>query len=156
MGTKKATPVKNELTNVIVENQNPVKMDSKVLNLKFYQTNGIEIDTTFELTNDSKNSILIGTALNELFTMYSNYNKAGIKLFKSSEPVLFLISNDSEVLLNVGKCKRTILDKLKFNKTAKSMKVFSKRVNLAVTEMTRNVKEVDYSEVEKAIDSIED
>lgn len=150
MGTKKSNPVQNGSTNVAVKDK------SKVLNIKFYQTNGIEIDTTFELTNDSKNSILIGTALNELFTMYSNYNKAGIKLFKSSEPILFLISKEEEILLNIGKCSRRFQDKLKFNKTAKSMKTFAKRVNLAVNEMNRTVKEVDYSEVEKAIDSIVD
>lgn len=124
------------------------------LTLKFYQSKGIEVTTSFSIEQGAKSSLLIGTALNELFTMYSNYNKAGIKLFKSSEPILFLVSKEDEVLLNVGKCNRHIQDKLKFNKSPKSMKTFAKRVNLAVNELTRVVKVVDYSEVEKAIDSI--
>lgn len=124
------------------------------LTLKFYQSNGIEVTTSFSIEQGAKSSLLIGTALNELFTMYSNYNKAGIKLFKSSEPILFLVSKEEEILLNVGKCNRRIQDKLKFNKTSKSMKTFAKRVNLAVNELTRVVKVVDYTEVEKAIDSI--
>ncbi len=124
------------------------------LTLKFYQSNGIEVTTSFSIEQGAKNSLLIGTALNELFTMYSNYNKAGIKLFKSSEPILFLVSKEEEILLNVGKCNRRIQDKLKFNKSPKSMKTFAKRVNLAVNELTRVVKVIDYKEVEKAIDSI--
>lgn len=124
------------------------------LTLKFYQSNGIEITTSFSIEQGAKSSLLIGTALNELFTMYSNYNKAGIKLFKSSEPILFLVSKEDEILLNVGKCNRRIQDKLKFNKSPKSMKAFAKRVNLAVNELTRVVKVIEYSEVEKAIDSI--
>lgn len=124
------------------------------LTLKFYQSNGIEVNTSFLIEQGAKSSLLIGTALNELFTMYSNYNKAGIKLFKSSEPILFLVSKEDEVLLNVGKCNRRIQDKLKFNKTSKSMKTFAKRVNLAVNELTRVVKVIDYTEVEKVIDSI--
>ncbi len=135
---KQNAPVTNELT------------------LKFYQVDGIEVITKFTIENDTKDSILIGTALNELFTLQSNYRKAGLRLFKSSQPVLFLVQSDDEIIMNIGKCQRFILDKLKFNKTAKSMKVFSKRVNLAITEMKRNITLVDYSEVEKAIDSILD
>jgi hypothetical protein len=139
MKTKKQnSPVTNELT------------------LKFYQVDGIEVTTKFTIENDTKDSILIGTALNELFTLQSNYRKAGLRLFKSSQPVLFLVQSDDEIIMNVGKCQRFILDKLKFNKTAKSMKVFSKRVNLAITEMKRNITLIDYSEVEKAINSIVD
>ena len=134
--------------------ENPVTEVTNDLTLKFYQSNGIEITTSFSIEEGAESSLLIGTALNELFTMYSNYNKAGIKLFKSSEPILFLVSKEEEILLNVGKCSRRIQDKLKFNKTPKSMKTFAKRVDLAVNELTRVVKVVEYSEVEKAIDSI--
>lgn len=125
-----------------------------VLTLKFYQTNGTEVVTTFTLEPNSKNSLLVGTALNELFTLQSNYRKANLRLFKSSEPVLFMVKRDDETLLNIGNCQRYIIDKLKFNKTPKSMKTFSKRVNLAVTEMSRNILVVDYSKIEQAIDSI--
>jgi hypothetical protein len=130
--------------------QNPVNE----LTLKFYQVDGIEITTKFQYEKEAKQSLLIGTALNELFTLQSNYRKAGLRLFKSSQPVLFLVQSDEKVILNVGKCERYILEKLKFNKTAKSMKVFSKRVNLAINEMLRDMVYIDYSEIEKAIDSI--
>jgi hypothetical protein len=132
--------------------QNPVNE----LTLKFYQVDGIEITTKFQYEKEAKQSLLIGTALNELFTLQSNYRKAGLRLFKSSQPVLFLVQKDEQIILNVGKCERYILEKLKFNKTAKSMKVFSKRVNLAINEMLRDMVYVDYSEIEKAIDSIVD
>jgi hypothetical protein len=139
MNTKKQNaPVTNELT------------------LKFYQIDGIELTTKFTYNKDDKQSLLIGTALNELFTLQSNYRKAGLRLFKSNQPVLFLVQKDEQIILNVGKCERYILEKLKFNKTSKSMKVFSKRVNLAITEMQRDMTKVDYSEIEKAIDSIAD
>ena len=124
------------------------------LTLEFYQLDGITVTTKFSLNADAKQSLVIGTAINELFTMQMNYRKANLRLFKSSEPVLFKVSNEDEVLLNIGLCSRTILDKLKFNKTAKSMNTFAKRVNLAVTELQRNVKIVDYSEIENAILSI--
>jgi hypothetical protein len=132
--------------------QNPVNE----LTLKFYQVDGIEITTKFQYEKEAKQSLLIGTALNELFTLQSNYRKAGLRLFKSNQPVLFLVQKDEKVILNVGKCERYILEKLKFNKTAKSMKVFSKRVNLAINEMLRDMVYIDYSEIEKAIDSIAD
>ena len=141
---------KAEAKTAAVEKESSIKK----LSLKFYQSNGTEVVTNFEVKNDVKSSIIVGTALNELFTLQSNYRKAGIKLFKSSEPVLFLVQTENEILFNVGKCNRLILQKLKFNKTAKSMKVFSKRVNLAINEMIRDVKLIDYSEVENAINSI--
>jgi hypothetical protein len=137
MKTKKQNaPVTNELT------------------LKFYQVDGIEITTKFQYEKEAKQSLLIGTALNELFTLQSNYRKAGLRLFKSNQPVLFLVQKDEQIILNVGKCERYILEKLKFNKTAKSMKVFSKRVNLAINEMLRDMVYINYSEIEKAIDNI--
>jgi hypothetical protein len=132
--------------------QNPVNE----LTLKFYQVDGIEITTKFQYEKEAKQSLLIGTALNELFTLQSNYRKAGLRLFKSNQPVLFLVQSDEQIILNVGKCERYILEKLKFNKTSKSMKVFSKRVNLAINEMLRDMVYIDYSEIEKAIDSIVD
>jgi hypothetical protein len=125
------------------------------LTLEFYQTDGLTVTTKFTLNNDAKQSLVIGTAINELFTMQMNYRKAGLKLFKSNKPVLFKISNDKEEeLLNIGKCQKYIQDTLKFNKTAKSMSSFAKRVNCAVIEMQRAVKIVDYSEIENAILSI--
>lgn len=108
------------------------------------------------MNSEAKTSLLIGTAINELFTLQNNYRKANLRLFKSSQPVLFKVSSNEVELLNIGKCERLITDKLKFNKTAKSMNIFAKRVNLAVTELTRNIKVIDYSEVEKAILSIAD
>ena len=132
--------------------QNPVNE----LTLKFYQVDGIEITTKFQYEKEAKQSLLIGTALNELFTLQSNYRKAGLRLFKSNQPVLFLVQKDEQIILNVGKCERYILEKLKFNKTSKSMKIFSKRVNLAINEMLRDMVYIDYSEIEKAIDSIID
>lgn len=137
-----------------MKNQKNTPVVVNELTLKFYQIDGIEITTKFQYENDAKQSMLIGTALNELFTLQSNYRKAGLRLFKSNQPVLFLVQKDEKVILNVGKCERYILEKLKFNKTAKSMKVFSKRVNLAINEMLRDMVYIDYSEIEKAIDSI--
>ena len=154
--TTKTTSVKKSSTkakNAIVENVTPV---TKVINLTFYQNNGTKVETKFTLSKEAKTSLLIGTAINELFTLQSNYRRANIKLFKSSEPVLFMVSSDDMELLNIGKCSRVITDKLKFNKTRKSMAIFAKRVNLAVTELTRNITIIDYSKVEEAILSIAD
>ena len=125
------------------------------LTIEFYQNDGLTVTTKFNINNDAKQSLLIGTSLNELFTMQMNYRKAGLKLFKSNKPVLFKISNEEEEeLLNIGKCQRYIQDTLKFNKTAKSMNTFAKRVNCAVIEMQRSVKVVDYKDIENAILSI--
>ena len=128
----------------------------KELNLTFYQENGTQVETKFELDSEAKTSVLIGTAINELFTLQNNYRKANLKLFKSSQPVLFKVSSNKVELLNIGLCERLITDKLKFNKTAKSMGIFAKRVNFAITELSRNIEIIDYSEVEKAILSIVD
>jgi len=130
--------------------------ETKKLTLEFYQIDGTNVTTSFTLNNDAKQSLVVGTALNELFTMQNNYRKAGLRLFKASEPVLFKVSTENETLLNIGLCSRTILDKLKFNKTAKSMSSFAKRVNLAVIELQRTVTVIDYKDVENAILSIED
>lgn len=127
------------------------------LTLEFYQIDGIQVTTKFTIDNEAKQSLVIGTAINELFTMQMNYRKAGLKLFKSNKPILFKISNDKEEeLLNIGKCQKYIQDTLKFNKTAKSMSAFAKRVNCAVIEMQRAVKVIDYKDVENAILSIVD
>ena len=130
------------------------KSTKNELNLTFFQANGTTVNTKFVLNNTVKQSLVIGTAINELFTLQNNYRKANLRLFKSSEPVLFKVSTENETLLNIGLCSRTITDKLKFNKTAKSMGIFAKRVNLAVTELSRTVTVVDYSAIETAILSI--
>jgi len=131
-------------------------MKTKELTIEFFQKNGVTVVTKFNLNVDAKNSLIIGTAINELFTLQNNYRKANLRLFKTSEPVLFKVSNENETLLNVGLCSRAIQDKLKFNKTAKSMSRFAKRVNLAVTELQRAIKVIDYADVENAILSIID
>ena len=127
----------------------------KELKLIFSQ-NGIKVETNFIIDQETKQSLLVGTAVNELFTLQSNYRKAGLKLFKSNDPVLFSVSDGQTTLLDVGKCNRRIIEKLKFNKTAKSMSTFAKRVNLAVNELSRAVTVVDYSDIETAILSIAD
>lgn len=127
----------------------------KELKLIFSQ-NGTKVETNFIIDQETKQSLLVGTAVNELFTLQSNYRKAGLKLFKSSEPVLFSVSDGQNTLLDVGKCNRRIIEKLKFNKTSKSMSTFAKRVNLAVNELSRAVAVVDIADIEAAILSIVD
>lgn len=128
---------------------------TNALTLKFYQ-DATEVKVNLTIDKTAKDSLLIGTALNELFTMRDNYANAGLKLFKSNEPLLFSVSNEDTTLLDVGMCQKTILHKLKFNKTAKSKRAFAKRVNLAVTELRRDVVAIDYAELSKKLDSLID
>jgi hypothetical protein len=127
---------------------------TKKLSILFYQ-GSTQFETTFVIDSEKNNdSYISGTAINELFTLQSNYKKAGLRLFKSNEPILFKVSEEENELLNVGLCSRIIKEKLKFQNNAKSMRTFAKRVNLAITEMNRVVKVVNYKDIEKAIDSI--
>lgn len=128
---------------------------TNALTLKFYQ-DATEVKVNFIIDKTAKDSLLIGTALNELFTMRDNYANAGLKLFKSNEPLLFSVSNEEKTLLDVGMCQKTILHKLKLNKTAKSKRAFAKRVNLAVMELRREVTVIDYSELTNKLNAIID
>ena len=125
----------------------------KNLKLTFVQ-NATVVETKFT-TNSEKTSMLTGTALNELFTMQRNFKNAGLRLFKSSEAVLFIVSDENgNELLNIGKCSRLIQQKLKFQNNAKSMRTVAKRVNLAVNEMLRDVVAVDYSKIDSLIEAM--
>jgi hypothetical protein len=164
MGTKNANPVQKEVNKVAKRNVNttspklkgtPKKVETtKKLSILFYQ-GPTQFETTFVIDSEKNNdSYISGTAINELFTLQSNYKKAGLRLFKSNEPILFKVSEEENELLNIGLCSRIIKEKLKFQNNAKSMRTFAKRVNLAITEMNRTVKVVNYKDIEKAIDSI--
>lgn len=131
------------------------KTNAQKLTLNFYQTE-TSYKVTFTIDKTAKDSLLIGTALNELFTVRDNYASAGLKLFKSNEPLLFSVSNEDTTLLDVGMCQKTILHKLKLNKTAKSKRAFAKRVNLAVTELRRDVVTIDYVELTNKLNAIID
>jgi hypothetical protein len=127
----------------------------KNLKLTFVQNSTI-VETTFNANNE-KQSLIVGTALNELFTLQRNYRNAKVRLFKSNEPILFIVNDDKgNELLNIGKCSRLIQQKLKFQNNAKSMRRFAMRVNLAVTEMMRDVLVVDYSKIDALIEAMED
>lgn len=131
------------------------KTNAQKLTLNFYQTE-TSYKVSFTIDKTAKDSLLIGTALNELFTVRDNYAMAGLKLFKSNEPLLFSVSNEDTTLLDVGMCQKTILHKLKLNKTAKSKRAFAKRVNLAVTELRRDVVAIDYTELTNKLNAIID
>jgi hypothetical protein len=162
MTTKNATQVNKEvktnkrnLTTTAPKLKGTKKVETtKKLSILFYQ-GSTQFETSFVIDSEKNNdSYISGTALNELFTLQSNYKKAGLRLFKSNEPILFKVSEEEKELLNIGLCSRTIKEKLKFQNNSKSMRTFSKRVNLAITEMNRVVKVVNYLDIEKAIDSI--
>jgi hypothetical protein len=163
MSTKNANQVQKEVktnkrnltTTAPKMEGTPKKVDTtKKLSILFYQ-GSTQFETTFVIDSEKNNdSYISGTAINELFTLQSNYKKAGLRLFKSNEPVLFKVSEEENELLNIGLCSRVIKEKLKFQNNAKSMRAFAKRVNLAITEMNRTVKVVNYKDIEKAIDSI--
>jgi hypothetical protein len=163
MATKNATQVNKEvktnkrnLTTTSPKLKGTTKKveTTKKLSILFYQ-GSTQFETTFVIDSEKNNdSYISGTAINELFTLQSNYKKAGLRLFKSNEPVLFKVSEEENELLNIGLCSRIIKEKLKFQNNAKSMRTFAKRVNLAITEMNRVVKVVNYKDIEKAIDSI--
>lgn len=127
----------------------------ETLKLKFYQ-NSNEVNLNFEIQKDAKDSLIVGTILNELFTMYDNYSNAGLKLFKSNEPICFSVTSDGIPLLDIGTCSKTILNKLKINKTAKSKRNFAKRVNLAINEISRGIELIDMSELENKLNSLID
>jgi hypothetical protein len=146
---------KRNLTTTAPKLKGTKKEDTtKKLSILFYQ-GSTQFETTFVIDSEKNNdSYISGTAINELFTLQSNYKKAGLRLFKSNEPILFKVSEEENELLNIGLCSRVIKEKLKFQNNAKSMRTFAKRVNLAITEMNRTVKVVNYIDIEKAIDSI--
>lgn len=125
------------------------------LKLKFYQST-TEVNLNFEINNDAKDSLIVGTVLNELFTMRDNYANAGIKLFKSNEPLLFSVYSDNIPLVDVGTCSKLIQEKLKLNKTAKSKRSFAKRVNLAISEVSRGIQLIDMDALTAKLNALED
>ena len=117
------------------------------LSILFYQDD-VKFSNTFEIDKkDANTKLIVGTVLNELFTVESNYRNANMRLFKTSKPILFKVTNGKSEILNLGKSSKFIQDKLKFNKTAKSKRTFAKRINLAITEMTRNVEVINQDEI---------
>lgn len=130
-------------------------MKAAKLNLKFYQAQ-TEVNLNFEINSDASDNLIVGTTLNELFTMCDNYREAGLKLFKSNEPILFRISSDNIPLVDIGTCSKRIQDKLKLNKTAKSKRSFAKRVNLAIKEISRGIELIDMKELESKLNAIID
>ena len=117
------------------------------LSILFYQDE-VQFSNTFEIDKkDVNQKLIVGTVLNELFTVESNYRNANMRLFKTSKPILFKVTNGKSEILNLGKSSKFIQDKLKFNKTAKSKRTFAKRVNLAITEMTRNVEVINQDDI---------
>ena len=117
------------------------------LSILFYQDE-VQFSNTFEIDKkDANTKLIVGTVLNELFTVESNYRNANMRLFKTSKPILFKVTNGKSEILNLGKSSKFIQDKLKFNKTAKSKRTFAKRINLAITEMTRNVEVINQDEI---------
>jgi hypothetical protein len=130
-------------------------MKATKLNLKFYQAK-TEVNLNFEINSDATDNLIIGTTLNELFTMCDNYRDAGLRLFKSNEAILFRISSDNIPLVDIGTCSKRIQEKLKLNKTAKSKRSFSKRVNLAIKEISRGIELIDMKELENKLNAIID
>jgi hypothetical protein len=130
-------------------------MKATKLNLKFYQAQ-TEVNLNFEINSDASDNLIIGTTLNELFTMCDNYRDAGLRLFKSNEAILFRISSDNIPLVDIGTCSKRIQEKLKLNKTAKSKRSFSKRVNLAIKEISRGIELIDMKELENKLNAIID
>jgi hypothetical protein len=125
------------------------------LTLTFVQ-NSTTVNINFDVNQDVKDSLLIGSAINELFTMQNNYKDAGITLFKATQPTLFKISNDKDTILDIGKVSKTIQNKLKFGNTAKSRRAFAKRVNVAVKEIRRAFVLIDYVELTEKLNAIQD
>jgi hypothetical protein len=130
-------------------------MKATKLNLKFYQAQ-TEVNLNFEINSDASDNLIVGTTLNELFTMCDNYREAGLRLFKSNEAILFRISSDNIPLVDIGTCSKRIQEKLKLNKTAKSKRSFSKRVNLAIKEISRGIELIDMKELENKLNAIID
>jgi len=117
------------------------------LSILFYQDD-VKFSNTFEVDKkETDQKLIVGTVLNELFTVESNYRNANMRLFKTSKPILFKVTNGKNEILNLGKSSKFIQDKLKFNKTAKSKRTFAKRVNLAITEMSRNVEVINQDDI---------
>jgi hypothetical protein len=125
------------------------------LTLTFVQ-NSTTVNINFDVNDNVQDSLLIGSAINELFTMQNNYKEAGIKLFKATEPTLFKISNEEGTILDIGKVSKTIQNKLKFGNTAKSRRAFAKRVNVAVKEIRRAFVLIDYAELTEKLNAIQD
>jgi hypothetical protein len=125
------------------------------LTLTFVQDSTV-VNIDFEVNHDVNDNLLIGSSINELFTIQSNYKEAGITLFKATEPVLFKVSNDKETILDIGKVSKKIQQKLKFGNTAKSRRTFAKRVNVAVREIRRNFVVMNYDELTEKLNAIQD
>jgi transcriptional regulator of acetoin/glycerol metabolism len=125
------------------------------LTLTFVQ-NSTTVNINFDVNDNVQDSLLIGSAINELFTMQNNYKEAGITLFKATQPTLFKISNEEGTILDIGKVSKTIQNKLKFGNTAKSKRAFAKRVNVAVKEIRRAFVLIDYAELTEKLNAIQD
>jgi hypothetical protein len=148
METKKTTTGNESLKLTFVQN-------STLVSLEFYLPE-LESTGSEDENQKSNDSLLIGSAINELFTMQNNYKEAGITLFKATEPTLFKISNEEGTILDIGKVSKTIQNKLKFGNTAKSRRAFAKRVNVAVKEIRRAFVLIDYAELTEKLNAIQD
>lgn len=130
--------------------------ESKDLKLIFtQQSTKVEIKFSIDSTKENNDSLLIGSAINELFTMQNNYKEAGLTLFKATYPTLFRIEGEEGVILDVAKCAKVIENKLKFGNTGKSRRAFAKRVNVAVKEIRRQFVLIDYNELTEKLNAID-
>lgn len=130
--------------------------ESKDLKLIFtQQSTKVEINFSIDSKKESNDSLLIGSAINELFTMQNNYKEAGLTLFKATYPTLFRIEGEEGVILDIAKCTKVIENKLKFGNTGKSRRSFAKRVNVAVKEIRRQFVLIDYNELTEKLNAID-
>lgn len=119
------------------------------------QSTKVEINFSIDSTKENNDSLLIGSAINELFTMQNNYKEAGLTLFKATYPTLFRIEGEEGVILDVAKCTKIIENKLKFGNTGKSRRAFAKRINVAVKEIRRQFVLIDYNELTEKLNAID-
>ena len=116
----------------------------KNVTFQAYQTN-CKLDLSFNLKEGTESKVC-GTMLNELFKWYNLQRLVGAKGLKGSEPINLRFEVNG-LGFDTGLVSKTLTQKLKFNKTAKSKRSFAQKFMAIYTYSIAEAQEVDFEDL---------
>ncbi len=121
------------------------------LTIRFKQSDTcLTIEVTDVVTELTKQKVY-GTALRELFEAVTLQSKTGARIFKLNQPVMISVKVNN-IAVDTASANIQLQNKLKLNKTAKSMRMFAQRFVAIADHITRVRKIVDITEVLASLD----
>jgi len=116
--------------------------------IKFYQ-NEKQVEFKINFNNDKTLKQISGTITKTIWDLQRKYKKANLKLFKSNEPIKFVINNDKKVLLSSNDIEQSIVDSFKYRSNNKARKNFYNRLLIGLEFIDFNIELLSEAEAEE-------